>query len=106
MSGRDVIAYLIRWRRRHLGDNQFLLLISFLVGIFIALAGLMLKWLIASIEHLLTRSFSLTDANWLYLVYPAIGIYLTMLFIRYVVRDDISHGASRASCACITPGAL
>ena len=62
MSGRDVIAYLIRWRRRHLGDNQFLLLISFLVGIFIALAGLMLKWLIASIEHLLTRSFSLTDA--------------------------------------------
>ena len=95
MSGRDVIAYLIRWRRRHLGDNQFLLLISFLVGIFIALAGLMLKWLIASIEHLLTRSFSLTDANWLYLVYPAIGIYLTMLFIRYVVRDDISHGVTQ-----------
>ena len=95
MSGRDVIAYLIRWRRRHLGENQFLLLISFLVGIFIALAGLMLKWLIASIEHLLTRSFSLTDANWLYLVYPAIGIYLTMLFIRYVVRDDISHGVTQ-----------
>ena len=95
MSGRDVIAYLIRWRRRHLGENQFLLLISFLVGIFIALAGLLLKWLIASIEHLLTRSFSLTDANWLYLVYPAIGIYLTMLFIRYVVRDDISHGVTQ-----------
>ena len=95
MRGRDVIAYTIRWRRRHLSDNQFLLIISFVVGLFTALAGLLLKWLIASIEHLLTHSFNLTGANWLYLVYPAIGIYLTMFFIRHVVRDDISHGVTQ-----------
>ena len=95
MNGRNILAFLIRWRRRHLGENQFLLLVSFFVGIFIALAGLLLKWLIANIEHLLTHSFNLTGANWLYLVYPAIGIYLTMLFIRYVVRDDISHGVTK-----------
>ena len=34
-------------------------------------------------------------ANWLYLVFPVIGIYLTMLFIKYVVRDNISHGITR-----------
>ena len=92
---RDLIAYLLRWRRRHLSDKNFVLLISFFVGIFTACAGLLLKWLIGQIEHLLTHEFSITGANWLYLVYPVVGIWLTMLFIRYIVRDDIGHGVTK-----------
>ena len=92
---RDLIAYLLRWRRRNLSDKNFVLLISFLVGIFTACAGLMLKWLIGQIEHLLTHEFSITGANWLYLVYPVVGVWLTMLFIRYIVRDDIGHGVTK-----------
>ena len=71
------------------------MLVSFLVGIFTACAGLLLKWLIGQIEELLTREFVETGANWLYLVYPVIGIWLTMLFIKYIVRDDISHGVTK-----------
>ena len=71
------------------------MLISFLVGIFTACAGLLLKWLIGQIEELLTHEFVETGANWLYLVYPVIGIWLTMLFIKYVVRDDIGHGVTK-----------
>ena len=71
------------------------MLISFLVGIFTACAGLLLKWLIGQIEELLTHEFVETGANWLYLVYPVIGIWLTMLFIKYIVRDDISHGVTK-----------
>ena len=92
---RNFIAFLIRWRRRHFSDNTFVLLISFFVGIFTACAGLLLKWLIGQIEHLLTQEFSNTGANWLYLVYPVVGIWLTMLFIRYIVRDDIGHGVTK-----------
>ena len=95
MSLRDLYAYILRWRRRHLSDNQFVLIVSFFVGIFTALSGLFLKWLIARIEELLTHEFVITGGNWLYLVYPVVGIYLTMLFIRYVVRDDISHGVTK-----------
>ena len=95
MNYRNLIAYLLRWRRRHFSDNTFVLLISFLVGIFTACAGLLLKWLIGQIEHLLTQEFSVTGANWLYLVYPVVGVWLTMLFIRYVVRDDIGHGVTK-----------
>ena len=92
---RNFIAWLIRWRRRHLSDKNFVLLISFLVGIFTACAGLLLKWLIGQIEELLTHEFTETGANWLYLVYPVVGIWLTMLFIKYIVRDDISHGVTK-----------
>ena len=94
VNARDLIAYLLRWRRRNLSDKNFVLLISFFVGIFTACAGLLLKWLIGQIEHLLTHEFSITGANWLYLVYPVIGVWLTMLFIRYIVRDDIGHGVT------------
>ena len=95
MNYRDSIAWLIRWRRRHFSEGRFVLLVSFLVGIFTACAGLLLKWLIGQIEELLTREFVETGANWLYLVYPVIGIWLTMLFIKYIVRDDISHGVTK-----------
>ena len=95
VNARDLIAYLLRWRRRNLSDKNFVLLISFFVGIFTACAGLLLKWLIGQIEHLLTHEFSITGANWLYLVYPVIGVWLTMLFIRYIVRDAIGHGVTK-----------
>lgn len=76
----------------HLSKRQFLLVLSFIVGIGAALAAYLLKWLITTIEHLLTSGFSITSAQGLYLVYPAVGILLCALFIKYVVRDDIGHG--------------
>ena len=95
MNSRNFIAWLIRWRRRHFSEGSFVLLISLLVGIFTACAGLLLKWIISQIEDLLTHEFVVTGANWLYLVYPVIGIWLTMLFIKYIVRDDIGHGVTK-----------
>ena len=83
------------WTERHLTQRQFILLLSFFVGIGAALAAQILKWLIANIEHLLIGRFDITSANQLLLVYPVVGIFLTALFIKYVVRDDISHGVTK-----------
>ncbi len=85
----------LAWRERNISEKQFMLILSFLVGICTAFAALLLKGLIHLIQHLLTAHFDTTGANWLYLIYPAVGIFLTMLFIRYVVRDDISHGVTK-----------
>jgi CIC family chloride channel protein len=83
------------WREKHITERQFMLLLSFIVGILTALAALLLKWLIHLIQTLLTDHFTSTDANYLYLVYPAVGILLASLFVRYVVKDDISHGITK-----------
>ncbi len=79
----------------HLSKKQFLLLLSFCVGVLTALAASMLKWFIHTIEYLLTSRFDVTGANWLYLVFPVVGILLCALFIKYVVRDDIGHGVTK-----------
>ena len=86
---------IVEWRRRHIRDKQFMLLLALAIGVLTALAGMLLKWLILQIEHLLTHQFSLATANWLYLLYPVVGILITGLFVRYVVRDDIGHGITK-----------
>ena len=86
---------LLSWREKKIKDKHFILVLSFMVGILTALAASLLKFLIEYIKHFLTENFDSTGVNWLYLVYPVVGIFLTGLFIRKVVRDDISHGVTK-----------
>lgn len=83
------------WASKHLSQKQFLFILALWVGVGCALAAQMLKILIHEIEHMLTSQFDVTQSNWLFLVYPVVGIYLTALFIKYVVRDDIGHGVTK-----------
>ncbi|WP_300726097.1 chloride channel protein [uncultured Bacteroides sp.] len=85
----------INWRVKHIKDRQFILFLSFLVGICTALAAYVLKFLVEYIKEFLTENFNPMEANWMYLVYPVVGILVTGLFIRKVVRDDISHGVTK-----------
>ncbi|MBP3767434.1 MAG: chloride channel protein [Prevotella sp.] len=83
------------WRCEHISDKLFIIILALLVGFFAAVAAFVLHSLINQISALLTGQVDSTGANWLYLVLPVIGIYLTSLFVRYIVRDDISHGITR-----------
>lgn len=84
-----------RWREENVSERAFVLFLAFLVGLFSAVAAFVLHSVINQIVALLTSSFDKANANWLYLVYPVIGIYLTSLFVRYIVKDNISHGITR-----------
>ena len=89
------IERLHEWRKEHVSERMFVLILAFFVGLFSAIAAFTLHWIINQIVALLTGSFDATSYNWLYLVYPVVGIYLTSLFVRYVVKDNISHGITR-----------
>lgn len=86
---------IISWRKQYITDRQFTLFLSFLVGFFAAIAAFILHWIIEEIALLLTSKFDANTFNWMYLVYPVIGIYLTSLFVHYIVKDEISHGITR-----------
>lgn len=82
------------WKTKHIKEKQLVLIISFLIGIFTALAAYVLKSLIHIIQDLLTSGMT-AEINYLYLVYPVVGILIAGLFVKYVVRDDISHGVTK-----------
>ena len=89
------IERLRNWRQEHISPRQFTLILSFVVGFLVAVAAFVLHFLIRQIQTLLTSGFDTSTINWLYLVFPVVGIYLTSLFVKYVVKDNISHGITR-----------
>lgn len=90
------------WRQEHVSEKMFMIILALIVGFFAAVAAFFLHWIINQIVLLLTSQFDRTGANWLYLVYPVVGIYLTSLFVRYIVKDNISHGITRILYAIST----
>lgn len=83
------------WGRRHLTERTMVILLSLVVGVLGGLAALALKAAIHFISYLVLEHLSLTRVNIDLLLYPAIGIVLTALYVRYIVRNDISHGVTR-----------
>ncbi len=83
------------WRDKHITDRQMTIILALFIGFFASVAAFILHFIIKEIQVLLTAGFTTVTYNWLYLVFPVIGIFLTSLFVRYVVKDNISHGITR-----------
>ncbi len=91
----DIYDGLLKWREDNIPAKQFALVLSFFVGVLTAIAACMLKWAIHGIQYLLTTNFDYYSGNLLYLLYPVVGILLSGLFVKYILRDDISHGVTK-----------
>ncbi|MBQ3355237.1 MAG: chloride channel protein [Bacteroidales bacterium] len=79
------------WRTAHLSNQQFMLLLSVPTGFLGGLAAIIIKRLAHGIRDLvLSIHFEYSDI--LYFVFPAIGILLTIVFCKYILRKEIGHG--------------
>lgn len=97
-----LIPRLDNWRKNHVSNRELVLVLAFAIGFLASLAAYILHVIIKVIEELVTSGFHVTTINWLYLIYPVVGIWLTSLFVKYVVRDNISHGITRVLYAIST----
>lgn len=86
---------LVAWRIAKIPEKNFLYLLSLVVGVLSGLAALLLKNIIHFIAHQLTHIIETGGFSSLYFVFPFFGILLTVLVVKYVVRDDIGHGVSK-----------
>lgn len=91
----DLWLRFVSWRVKYIKERNFVIILALVVGVLCGFAAQLLKYLIHLISHLLTSNLSLTNGNYLYLVYPMVGIMLVTLFVRFVVKDNISHGVTR-----------
>lgn len=90
-----MIDMVLEWCDKHITDRQMTIILALFIGFFASVAAFILHFIIKEIQVLLTAGFTTVTYNWLYLVFPVIGIFLTSLFVRYVVKDNISHGITR-----------
>jgi CIC family chloride channel protein len=91
---RDILAPLRKLLKK-LSERDVMIILSLFVGICCGLAAVLLKSAIEFIHHSLTGWFEGEAYNFLYLVYPGIGMLIAMLFVRYIVKDNIGHGVTK-----------
>ena len=87
-------------RVRHYGfsrltERERLIVLSFIVGLFSGFAAVLLKNLIHMFSQFLTNDFDALQENYHYFLYPVIGILLTYIYVKFVVKEDISHGVTK-----------
>lgn len=92
---REAFMKFLMWREHHIKEKNFVIILALFVGIFSGCAALVLKFLIHFISTVLTGGINAENGNYLYFLLPAVGVILSALYVRYVVRDNISHGVTR-----------
>lgn len=80
------------WRARHISKENFLFILSILVGIASGLAAVTLKSSTHFIQKILTNEFEFTLLNYLYLAYPMVGMILVGIFVKYFNKNKLGHG--------------
>ncbi|WP_137401674.1 chloride channel protein [Echinicola rosea] len=89
---KDIITRFLIWRLKHISTKNFMLILSGVIGILTGLASVMLKVSVHSIQHWLIEGFQIEYANFFFILYPLIGIFLTYVVGKYIVNDYGGHG--------------
>ncbi len=80
---------------RSLGERRITLILSFIIGLLSGVAGVALKNTLHGVRNFVNGLVPMDTASLLYFGLPAIGILLTLLFVRYLIKDDLSHGVTK-----------
>ncbi len=92
---KDRIYQVILLTTRRLTNAQVMAILAIIVGLFAGMGAYIFNTLLHTITHALTSWTPDDQAQWLFLIYPSIGIILATLFVKYVVKDGISEGVTR-----------
>jgi chloride channel len=84
----------LSWRQRHVSENTFIIILSLIIGVLAGVAAFLMKSFIHLVQDFVV---GLTDnsVNFWYLGMPMLGIFLAAIFVKYIVKDDISHGITK-----------
>ena len=91
----NIYQKILDLREKHIKDKQFILILAFFTGLGCALAAFLLKSSIHFVQDIVKSLMANDSLNYWYLAFPAVGIVIASLFVKYVVKDDISHGVTK-----------
>jgi len=84
---------------RKLPENRMLFFLALIVGAGSGLAAVLLKRAIHFVAWVLKGWFNTPAESFLYIIYPGIGMLIALLFVRYVIKDNIGHGVTKVLLA-------
>ncbi|HNV50671.1 MAG TPA: chloride channel protein [Bacteroidales bacterium] len=95
MKNHNFFEKILLWRIKHISERNFVLILSVLIGVFSGIAAVLLKNLAHTTYVLVIKGFVFEKKILLNFVIPLTGIFLTVLFVRKLIKDDLGHGVSK-----------
>ncbi|HQU52796.1 MAG TPA: chloride channel protein [Saprospiraceae bacterium] len=92
MAERNKLVLRIIQLMHKLPSRQLMIVLSIIIGFLVGLIAVFMKNAVRILEHLLTNGFAVNYHNYLYFIYPGIGILAAVLFIRYLLRRPVRDG--------------
>lgn len=92
MARTSFIRKVLAWRLKYIGNRQFILLLSAIVGFAVGMGAVIIKNLVHLLQEFLTQGLAASFQNYLYFAFPLAGILITVLFIKYINRQHVGHG--------------
>ncbi len=92
MKIKILINKITNWRIHNISDKQFMNMLSVLVGLLAGLAAMVIKNSVHFIKYALTSWFIVDYHNYLYFIYPSIGIAMAVLIAKFLIRRNVNHG--------------
>lgn len=89
------LDWIADWRQKHIPDTPFLFIMAVVSGLAIGLAAFILKWTIGMMTKIVSHGMHIAHGNWILLIVPVLGIIFTGIFVRYILKTDITHGVSK-----------
>jgi chloride channel protein, CIC family len=80
------------WRIKHISDRNFLIFLGIIIGVLSGIAAVTLKWTVHFIGRILLENEIFESQKLLYIVYPFIGIILTVVISKYLLKENLGHG--------------
>ena len=81
-----------KWSNRHLSHQQFLMILSAIIGFIAGLGAVVIKNLTHFIQRLLEGSLIANYHHAFYFIFPLIGLSLTLFVIRVIFKKSLGHG--------------
>ncbi len=92
MKTPPLLKRILIWRLKNVHSRPYMMFLSLLVGIGCGLAAVVLFNLVHGLQHILGKGINKEHFNFLFLVYPIVGISLTVIFIKFILRQRVGHG--------------
>ncbi len=89
-----MVKFLV-WRIKHVSNRNFVLFLGGIIGVIAGFAAVILKETVHLIQHQLTSGFNIRFHNYFYIGFPLIGILLTVVISKYLLREKLGHGITQ-----------
>ncbi|MGB7784682.1 MAG: chloride channel protein [Salinimicrobium sp.] len=86
-----LLRFLI-WRTKHMTQQQFVMLLSAIIGFTAGLGAVIIKNVTHFIQHLLEYKFIVSYHQAFYFLFPILGLAITLLIMKYVLKREVGHG--------------